>query len=154
MKQPYPFFPLQDSLIGTVIFSVFNEDFQKAHLQEAILSHIPNGETYFFTPRAKKQTILDIYPNKLRTWIQQKNNKEIEKFFWSLLKGELTGSPAMDIALELFEWLLTGFQEENICKNVLKILTNNRIPIQDKDLQKIQTAYLKILAEENLHLSK
>lgn len=154
MKKPYPFFPFEDSLIGTVIYNVLKEDFNEDHLREAIFSHISEGETYFFTPRAKKQMILDIYPNKLRTWIAQKNCDEVENFFWNLLKGKLTDSPAMDVALELFEWLLTGFREQNICESVLKILVNSKIPIHTYHLERILIQYQHILEEENSTESK
>lgn len=149
MRKPYPFSPIEDSLIGSIIFNVLRKDFNQADLLDAIQSHLPAGEMYYFTPRSKKQVILDIYPSKLRNWIAQKNHSEIENFFWKLLQGKLTGSSAMDIALELFEWLLIGFQEEDLWEDVFKILINHRLPIQNKHIHDIQTAYLQLLEVEN-----
>lgn len=149
MKKLYPFNPVEDSLIGNIIFNIFKEESRERSFQEAINSYILEGDTYYFTPRNKKQTIMDIYPSKIRVWISQKKFDEIKNFFLDLLHGKLTDLPSMDIALELFEWILTGFQEEELSKGIFEILTNSKFHLQDNHLLNIQIAYKKILEEEN-----
>lgn len=148
MKQPYPFNPIEDSLIGSIINQVFKEEDLEKTFQEAILSYKSEESHYFFTPRSKKQTILDIYPSKIRVWILQKKHEEIKNFFFDLLKGKLTGLPSMDIALELFEWILTGFLEEELNKILLELLTNFQITISSEQVSKIQKKYFEFLEQE------
>lgn len=54
----------------------------------------------------------------------------------------------MDVALELFEWIFTGFQDEEISKLILNTLTNSRFEFQKEHLEKIHLAYTKLLKEE------
>ncbi|MCX7999201.1 MAG: hypothetical protein N3A69_09675, partial [Leptospiraceae bacterium] len=79
----------------------------------------------------------------------QKNKEEIKNFFQDLLKGKLTGSSSMDIALELFEWILTGFQEEELTKNILELFLNFQIPVNTEHIVRIQKKYSQLLEQEN-----
>ncbi|TGL61812.1 VanZ family protein [Leptospira ognonensis] len=110
-KSPFPFDPFQDSLLGEKICFVWTSlHHSQKDLMDSLLSNT-NQTAFYFTPNATKQTLMVSYPSKIREFLSKGEYQKIEEILLALAKGSLTENKlsALDITLELLEWLLTGF---------------------------------------------
>ncbi len=65
--QPYPFFPLEDSLLGQILSEIYSEKGKLQNLQSAMQTYLKEGKTsFYFTPRTDKSTDLTILPPVFR----------------------------------------------------------------------------------------
>lgn len=115
--EDFPFYPFRDFLLGEVIFKTLQEDgVSPQDAEDAVLSHLTSDKKCFvFTPNAKKQTLLNLYPEKIRGLLKTDQEEKIRQEFCNMIQTE----GKMDLALELLEWLFTGFEERRKLLNEL-----------------------------------
>ncbi|EKO31744.1 hypothetical protein [Leptospira santarosai] len=135
----FPFDPLRDFLLGEVFLKTLLENGVSSQVaEEAILSHLPAGRDHFvFTPNAKKQTLLNLYPEKIRNLLKSKKNAEIREEFSAMIATE----GRMDLALELLEWLFVGFDERELLNDLFSLILNDKIPLGDGFLDRLKKNY-------------
>ncbi|EPG50115.1 hypothetical protein [Leptospira kirschneri] len=136
----FPFYPFQDFLLGEVIFKTLQEDgVLHQDVEDAVLSHLPSDKKCFvFTPNAKKQTLLNLYPEKIRSLLKTGQEEKIKQEFLNMIQTE----GKMDLALELLEWLFTGFEERRKLLNELfSLFLNDKIPLRDNFLDRLKVNY-------------
>ncbi|MBW0435014.1 hypothetical protein HGB47_15485 [Leptospira yasudae] len=135
----FPFHPFRDFLLGEVLFKTLQEDgVNVADAEAAVLSHLPSDKRNFvFTPNAKKQTLLNLYPEKIRGLLKSKKGNEIKQEFKTMIATE----GRMDLALELLEWLFTGFDERELLNELFSLILNDRIPLQEGFLDRLKKNY-------------
>jgi hypothetical protein len=148
MKAAYPFHPLQDSLLGKILQEVLKEGGRDALFLSAIESHLEEGKSYTFTPRAQKQIQMNLLPTKIRGLIDEDNLVDMEPIFLDLIRGIDSSAPCLDIAMELMEWIVTGYDKDPISLHLLNLLCNSKIQIGEADLQKLKILYNQYLKEE------
>lgn len=132
----FPFDPFRDFLLGEVFLKTLLENGVSSQVaEEAILSHLPPGRNHFlFTPNAKKQTLLNLYPEKIRNLLKSKKNAEIREEFSAMIATE----GRMDLALELIEWLFVGFDERELLNDLFSLILNDKIPLRDGFLDRLK----------------
>lgn len=127
-------------LLGEVIFKTLQEDgVSPQDAEDAVLSHLPSDKKCFvFTPNAKKQTLLNLYPEKIRGLLKTDQEEKIRQEFCNMIQTE----GKMDLALELLEWLFTGFEERRKLLNELfSLFLNDKIPLRDNFLDRLKINY-------------
>ncbi|MCG9875200.1 MAG: hypothetical protein MH321_10475 [Leptospiraceae bacterium] len=115
MKKGYPFLPLVDSMFGECLQKVWvQSNLPQDRLVSLISSLSTDPEGFTFTANATKEMLLSQAPSELRVLIQEKNVQAIVDLLLDLTQGryENQSTGGIDIALELMEWLLTGFESE------------------------------------------
>ncbi|AXR62576.1 hypothetical protein [Leptospira mayottensis] len=135
----FPFYPFRDFLLGEVFLKTLLESGVSSQTaEEAILSHLPSGRNHFvFTPNAKKQTLLNLYPEKIRNLLRENQEEEIKQEFRNMIKIE----ERMDLALELLEWLFVGFDERELLNDLFSLILNDKIPLGDGFLDRLKKNY-------------
>ncbi|TGM07935.1 hypothetical protein EHQ76_04230 [Leptospira barantonii] len=135
----FPFHPFQDFLLGEVLLKTLKETGVPAEAaEEAVLSHLPSDQKNFvFTPNAKKQTLLNLYPEKIRNFLKTGKKEEIKKEFKTMIATE----GRMDLALELLEWLFTGFDEKELLNELFSLVLNDRISLAEDFLNRLKKNY-------------
>ncbi|MCH1913823.1 hypothetical protein L9Z41_18535 [Leptospira noguchii] len=136
----FPFYPFRDFLLGEVIFKTLQEDgISSKDAEDAVLSHLTSGKKHFvFTPNAKKQTLLNLYPEKIRNLLKANQEEKIKQEFCNMIQAE----ERMDLALELLEWLFTGFEERRKLLNELfSFFLNGKILLQGNFLDRLKINY-------------
>ncbi|EKN90067.1 hypothetical protein LEP1GSC034_4008 [Leptospira interrogans str. 2003000735] len=138
--EDFPFYPFRDFLLGEVIFKTLQEDgVSPQDAEDAVLSHLTSDKKCFvFTPNAKKQTLLNLYPEKIRGLLKTDQEEKIRQEFCNMIQTE----GKMDLALELLEWLFTGFEERRKLLNELfSLFLNDKIPLRDNFLDRLKINY-------------
>ncbi|EQA64083.1 MULTISPECIES: hypothetical protein [Leptospira] len=138
----FPFHPFQDFLLGEVFLKTLLESGVSSQAaEEAILSHLPPGRNHFvFTPNAKKQTLLNLYPEKIRNLLRENQEEGIKQEFRNMIKIE----ERMDLALELLEWLFTGFDErQRLLSELFSLILNDKISLPENFLDRLKRNYEK-----------
>jgi hypothetical protein len=111
-KTPFPFDPFVDSLLGEKILYVFESfHLSRKDLLDALLKQT-NQTSFFFTPNATKQTLMVTFPAQIRNHIANNEYAKVGEILMGLANGSLSDNQvsALDVTLELLEWLLTGFE--------------------------------------------
>ncbi|MCB1193223.1 MAG: hypothetical protein H7A23_10310 [Leptospiraceae bacterium] len=149
MGNDYSYNPLGDSLLGELICSVWKgKGRDTEELKQAIYSHLSEGGDFKGTPKGEKQIIMNLLPNRIRKYIEEKNFNKIAKEFTNLLKGrDLAQKPAIDVAFELLEWILTGFQEDDLVLLLLPVFFNNRLQFDKELLDELKVSYQQLLVQ-------
>ncbi|MFB5651238.1 hypothetical protein ACE5IS_11370 [Leptospira wolffii] len=137
-QQGFPFHPLQDFVLGEVLDRTLQRlGIPKPETETAILSHLPTGKTQFvFTPNAKKQIQLQSMPVELRGFLESGKDSEIVR----ILRKTIQEEGRLDLALELIEWIFTGFENEQLVRSLFSLVLNDKIPLP--------TEFYSILKEE------
>lgn len=135
----FPFHPFQDFLLGEVILKTLKEsNIASETAEEAVRSHLPPGQKDFvFTPNAKKQTLMNLYPEKIRGFLKAGKSEEIKNEFTTMIASE----GKMDLALELLEWLFTGFEEKKLLNELFSLVLNEKIPFPENFLENLKKNY-------------
>ncbi|AOP36239.1 hypothetical protein A0128_19620 [Leptospira tipperaryensis] len=135
----FPFHPFQDFLLGEVIFKTLKELNVSPDLaEEAVRSHLPPDQKDFvFTPNAKKQTLMNLYPEKIRGFLKAGKTEEIKKEFRMMIASE----GKLDLALELLEWLFTGFEEKKLLNELFSLVLNDKISLPENFLEVLKKNY-------------
>ncbi|MCG6153899.1 VanZ family protein [Leptospira bandrabouensis] len=125
-KKPYPFLPFEDSLVGEKILLVWQESHHsEKNLKEHLLKALGLTEDQVvFTPNAIKQKLMVSYPTEIRHLIDEKKFSQITVLLLNIAKGksEQCPTPALDITFELIEWILTGFDLDDVLVETLSEL--------------------------------
>lgn len=140
LERIFRFYPFRDFLLGEVIFKTLQEDgVSPQDAEDAVLSHLTSDKKCFvFTPNAKKQTLLNLYPEKIRGLLKTDQEEKIRQEFCNMIQTE----GKMDLALELLEWLFTGFEERRKLLNELfSLFLNDKIPLRDNFLDRLKINY-------------
>ena len=141
----FPFKPLEDHFFGVLIGNVWKAidgDFDK--LNRAIHSRlIGDLQHYTFTPKGDKIVLMNIYPNQFRKYIENKQNEKLYSEFEKLITEKIPDTIArLDVAMDLLEWLFTGFPEkEFLAQNLLVILANKQISFSKEFWLKLKEEY-------------
>jgi hypothetical protein len=147
MKQPFPFNPLEDNLLGQILCGIYSEKGNLPELKNKIQSLIPEGETsFYFTPRTDKSTLLTILPDQFRK-MHAENNIEGMK----VRLNELVQPPdkiiRLDVILELLEWVITGLSSDIVSLELLRVLLGEGL-IDLDIVQLIIQKYEKMVTSE------
>ncbi|TGL41554.1 VanZ family protein [Leptospira perdikensis] len=144
-KKPYPFLPFEDSLVGEKILLVWQESHHseknlKDHLLKALDLH---EDQLIFTPNAIKQKLMVSYPTEIRSFIEKKELTGITNLLLQIAKGksELYSEPALDITFELIEWILTGFDLDDVLVETLSALFGTALTSDFVD--QVRAEYIK-----------
>ncbi|EQA78488.1 hypothetical protein [Leptospira alstonii] len=136
----FPFHPFQDFLLGEVFLKTLIESgVSLKEAEDAVLSYLPPDQKHFvFTPNAKKQTLLNLYPEKIRNLLKADQEEEIKQEFRNMIRAD----GRMDLALELLEWLFTGFDERRRLLNELfSLILNDKISLSENFLDRLKKNY-------------
>ncbi|WP_061249524.1 hypothetical protein [Leptospira alstonii] len=136
----FPFHPFRDFLLGEVFLKTLIESgVSLKQAEDAVLSHLPSDQKHFvFTPNAKKQTLLNLYPEKIRNLLKADQDEEIKQEFRNMIRAD----GRMDLALELLEWLFTGFDERRRLLNELfSLILNDKISLPENFLDRLKKNY-------------
>jgi hypothetical protein len=148
MKQVYQYKPLEDSLLGQILKLVYGKQSTDVSLLEkALESNLSEGRFFTGTKKSEKQTLLRILPDRFRTYIQKKDISKAIQEFSLLVKGDKSTEPKIDLALEILEWILSGFEEDEMTMELLKELCNQKVSF-DKNF------VLALRAEYNAEIQK
>ncbi|MCZ8344580.1 MAG: VanZ family protein [Leptospira sp.] len=144
-KQPFPFDPFVDSLLGEKILAVWQLDHHSKDKLETSMLRATNlaKEQICFTSNANKQVLMVSYPKEFREKINSQDYDSIAKRIFEIAIGNDEKPPALDIALELLEWLLTGFDLENVVEQSLSKIFG--VPFGIPFLERVRAEYIKEL---------
>ncbi|XDD48471.1 VanZ family protein [Leptospira sp. WS39.C2] len=133
-KKPYPFSPFEDSLVGEKILLVWQDSHHsEKNLKDHLLLALNLKEDQLlFTPNGIKQQLMVSYPTEIRKLISENKTSEIPKLLFEIAKGTTTAysQPAIDICFELIEWLLTGFDLDEILRETISLLFGTTLSIE------------------------
>ncbi|EMY13614.1 hypothetical protein LEP1GSC043_4734 [Leptospira weilii str. Ecochallenge] len=136
----FPFYPFRDFLLGEVLLKTLLESGVSSQTaEEAILSHLSPGRNHFVcTPNAKKQTLLNLYPEKIRNLLREDREEGIKQEFRNMIKIE----ERMDLALELLEWLFSGFEDKrSLLIGLFSLFLNDKVSLQENFLDRLKKNY-------------
>lgn len=146
-KKPYPFLPFEDSLVGEKILFVWQESHhsEKNLKDHLLLSLDVKEEQLVFTPNAIKQKLMVSYPTEIRNLIAENRTSEIPQLLINIAKGKTPSNPnpSLDITFELIEWLLTGFDLDEVLRETLSLLFGTTLTIEF--LTSVRAEYFKEL---------
>ena len=148
-KNPYPFNPFVDSLIGEKILFVWKAGHHdEAKLSDSLKKNL-GLDLFFFTPNANKQTLMVRYPTMVRDFLNKSEYDEVGKLLINISKGNLDElqNPALDISFELMEWLLTGFDLDEQLANYLILHFGHSDVIDVSFVNSVRTEYIKEMRE-------
>lgn len=141
----------EDSNFGKILFSEWQKNgYSSEELQNAIESHLNYFQYSFFsgTPRARKQVLMNTVPVEFRRYIEKQQFDRLLVDYSQLLSGSADDKPCIDIALEIFEWLMSGFEQPNLLEKLMLTLVNHQLEIPSGFMEKLKARYLEIIAEE------
>lgn len=144
MKKGYPFLPLVDSMFGECLQKVWvQSNLPQDRLDSLISSLSTNPEGFTFTANATKEMLLSQAPSELRALIQEKNVQAIVDLLLDLTQGhyENQSTGGLDIALELMEWLLTGFDSELDFTAILQAFFSHATEINSEFVSNLRKEY-------------
>lgn len=146
-KVPFPFNPFVDSLLGEKISFVWKS---LHHSQNVLLDALllnTNQSTFYYTPNATKQTLMVSYPNKIRAFLSEGEYQKIGEILLGLANGHLAENKlsALDITLELLEWLLTGFDIDDQIVTYFNLLFTQPQIIDISFVEMVRAEYVKEL---------
>ncbi|TGL58875.1 hypothetical protein [Leptospira sarikeiensis] len=126
-KPGFPFHPLEDFVLGEVFGrALIKLGHSKPEIEKAIHSLLPDGKPEFlFTPNAKKQILLQSMPVELRGFLESGKEKEVIEIFRKTISEE----GRLDLALELLEWIFTGFDKQELVRSIFSLVLNNKIEL-------------------------
>lgn len=115
----YPFLPLQDSLLLDLLSKVAKSLGKEEQWKppEGLLKR-----EHFYTPNSTKQSLLASYPPKIRSMISKQEWHSLTELLIGIAEGK-EASPALDVSLELAEWILTGFDAKESLLEFLQKIT-------------------------------
>ncbi|MBE7413501.1 MAG: hypothetical protein L6Q54_06865 [Leptospiraceae bacterium] len=141
----YAYHPLEDSFFGKLIGEVLHSNgISREEILNSIHSNLEFPEKKFSftgTPKADKQIQMSILPVKIRKWISEKKYKEIQDEFRGLAFGKNQEKPKIDLALEILEWIVSGFEEDELVLELIKILTGHKIPVELNLVESLKSEY-------------
>ncbi|TGK83077.1 VanZ family protein [Leptospira noumeaensis] len=144
-KKPYPFLPFEDSLVGEKILLVWQEsNHSEKNLKDNLLKALDLTEDQIiFTPNAIKQKLMVSYPTEIRSYIEKGEPRNITNLLLQIARGksELNPIPALDITFELMEWILTGFDLDDVLVETLSALFGTNLTNDFVD--QVRAEYIK-----------
>lgn len=119
-KSPHPYLPFQDAVLGEVLFKTVQAHEAAFSFDNLKNFHLFSQKPEFaFTPNAKKQVLHIELLSELRSCLEKEDVASIYKTFEKLLEIDSNGVSKFDIALELLEWMYTGFGETKLFRELL-----------------------------------
>ncbi|PNV77042.1 hypothetical protein [Leptospira inadai] len=139
--QGYPFRPLQDFVLGEVLGRTLERlGTPILETEAAILSHLSPGIREFqFTPNSKKQVLLQSMPSQFRSFLEL--GKELELL--EVLHKTIAVEGRLDLALELIEWIFTGFEKEDLVRRLFTLVLNGKIELKPEFYSVLKEEYEK-----------
>ncbi|PJZ70716.1 hypothetical protein CH373_07250 [Leptospira perolatii] len=124
-KAGYPFHPLQDFILGEILAKTLEKfGIPKEEIDSAIRSNLKPGQKEFIcTPNAKKQILLQTVPVEIRGLLQADKTSEVVEVFHNIIAQD----GRLDFALELIEWIFTGFENEDLVRKLFEQVLNHKI---------------------------
>jgi len=146
----YPFQFSRDSLLGKLIAEVWNQIGNDASaLEDAFLSNLADGEAFFSTPNVERQVLMNLLPAQFRKHMERAEYIIIGEKIQDLMKGNshISPVPRADVAFELVEWILTGYENDDLVLDLVRILFNKKIIFPENFLEKLRAQYVHMLNE-------
>ncbi|PJZ44168.1 VanZ family protein [Leptospira brenneri] len=144
-KKPHPFLPFEDSLVGEKILLVWQESHHsEKNLKDHLLKALDLSEDQIvFTPNAIKQKLMVSFPTEIRSLIAKGDLAGITNLLLAIAKGksDLNQNPAVDITFELIEWILTGFDLDDVLVETLSTLFETRLT--NEFIDQVRAEYIK-----------
>jgi hypothetical protein len=133
-KKGHPFLPLVDSLFGECLLSTWQHfNLTEESLQSIIFDNHStkdkSNKEYTFTKNTDKEILHSQAPDEIRKYIENKEYSNVAKILSAIAIGRYmeVAHPSLDVAFELLEWILSGF-DDFVILNVLKaFLDGNEI---------------------------
>ncbi|MCB1160295.1 MAG: hypothetical protein H7A25_21695 [Leptospiraceae bacterium] len=152
MANEYIYRPLQDSLIGQLVLKLWSENGgDVAELQKALDSNLEGTSfQYHGTKKARKQVLMTTLPVEIRKELQKGRQEIILQKLSELIRGNFKDNkvPEIDVFLELFEWLLAGFDESALQEKLLHLLFNQKLSFSPDFLSRLKVLYEMAIEEE------
>ncbi|TGK09053.1 hypothetical protein EHO60_13625 [Leptospira fletcheri] len=137
-KSGFPFHPLEDSVLGEVFARTLElSGISRAEANAAILSHLKQAGEFQFTPNSKKQVLLQSMPSMFRELLEQEKDSEILETF----RKEIQEEGRLDLALELLEWIFTGYEKEALVVALFELLLNGKVRLPEGFYGKMMEEY-------------
>ncbi len=141
--------PLVDTILGRLICEIWAEKTESnpQDLSVALYSNFSTQDLKY-TSRSEKEVMMNILAPKFRKLIEAKNVKEIEYLFRQTLFGSSDLSkkiPRVDVCFEILEWLLTGFDEDELILKLVSVTFNDKISFEANFIQKLRVKYLEYM---------
>lgn len=144
----YAYQILEDSFFGKLIGDVLcAEGIPKQLILDSIHSNLIGSRQFTGTPKAEKQIIIAVLPDKFRKWISERKFQQVKTEFAHLAFGVGDKSPKIDLALEILEWIFSGFDEDDLVLELIKILVGKKVQINQNIVVKLRGAYQKTNTE-------
>ncbi|MCE9500196.1 MAG: hypothetical protein K8R21_06835 [Leptospira sp.] len=149
MADPNSFNELKETLFGNLLCDVWESsgreinEFLNCFLQSprSIDPEILKLEFH------ERQVIYNIIPEKIRKSISIGDHDGVITSFKSLIDRELliTDRPRPDIALELLEWIFTGYEEGNLILRILETFTKSNSQFPEDFIDKLKIGYSALM---------
>lgn len=147
-----PFQFSQDSFLGKLILEAWIQTGgNEKELIDALNSNLEEGQAFYITPNAEKQVLLNLLPAGFRKDIEHSDYVLVGEKIQDLVKGNshITPTPKLDVALDIIEWVLTGFDLTEVVQDLLNIVFNKKLKITEDLIVKIRSLYLEHLNKPN-----
>ncbi len=146
-KSSYPYEPFKDSLLGEKILLCWTSSNHKEQDLVDSLSHNLATDKFYFTPNAVKQTLMVRYPTEIRKFITNGDYEKVGDLLFKIAYGDLANDEpkALDICMELMEWLLTGFEiDKELGQYFSKLFSHSEI-FSESFVENVRAEYVKEL---------
>lgn len=144
MKQNYPFYPLEDSLLGQILLEIFSQRDRAKEIQTKFSNYLQEGEpSFYFTSNSIKATQMSVLPPQFRRLYESGDKEAIRAKFVSLLEPPVK----MDLVLEILEWVITGLASEEISLLLLGELLRDT-SLEHSIYSEINEKYQKMIHSE------
>ncbi|MCC6275408.1 MAG: hypothetical protein IT569_06100 [Leptospiraceae bacterium] len=142
----YAYQPLEDSFFGKLIGEVLGvQGISKQEIRDSIYSNLADLQIaahFVGTPKTEKRIIMNILPEKIRKWIFDGNFQSVKDEFQLLAFGDGRNlKPKIDVALEILEWIFTGFENDELVLELIRILTGHKFAIEKDFIAKLKPSY-------------
>lgn len=123
-KERFPFQPFQDSFLLEVLLKLYSKDYPDNPSLVDQFAKNWNSSNFTFTPNQWKQINMVNFANSIRSWIESGSDEKVLELLEKLVRGEdLTlDKSALDVSLELVEWIFTGFEKDSLVLNYFHLL--------------------------------
>ena len=144
MRHEFSFF--QDSVLGKLLLDSWIET--GGDSDELIKS--VGSENPCFTPNSEKQVLMTLLPQQLRKHIEHGEDMLVVEKIEDLVRGNnhITPEPKLDIALELVEWILTGFEKDDLVMDLLNMITSKKLAFPPNFLEILRKNYVVLLNDK------
>ncbi len=142
-KERFPFKPFQDSFLLEILTMYYSKQYPE---EQNLVSHFESkwqNKQFTFSPNQWKQIHMVTFANNIRDWIHTGSDQKILDLLENLVSGKepATAEGSLDVALELVEWIFTGFEKDNVVLEFLQFFLGKLPGFEGDFLNGLRKAY-------------